>query len=352
MAKSQEKRRVILDSGEQANAAFPVIVSASRSTDIPAFYSEWFFYRMNRGYSAWINPFNGKKHYIGYSDTKFIVFWSKNPRPLLGHLDYLKTQGIGCYIQYSLNDYEPEGLERGVPPLAYRINTFKQLVKKLGKGTVIWRFDPLVLTESINIDALLTRIRNIGGQLHEYTEKLVFSFADILSYSKVKANLDRNSIPYRDWTVPQMEEFAQRLVELNQSEGWKLRLATCGEIADLPGVEHNRCVDDRLIASLCPNSPELMKFLGVEIRSGNTLFGTPPDDGIDLGGGRYAVIMKNNRDKGQRHECGCIKSRDIGEYNTCPHLCEYCYANTSKERAQRNHALHKDNPHCDTITGR
>ena len=86
------------------------------------------------------------KSYVGYADTKFIVFWSKNPRPLLNYLDELKKRGIGCYIQYTLNDYEEEGLEKGVRPLAERIETFKLLVNKLGKGAVVWRFDPLILT--------------------------------------------------------------------------------------------------------------------------------------------------------------------------------------------------------------
>lgn len=98
MAKKEEDRFVTLDNGEMAKATFPIVVSASRSTDIPAFYADWFFHRLKKGYSAWTNPFNGVKSYVGYDDTKFIVFWSKNPRPLLNHLDYLKSRGIGCYI--------------------------------------------------------------------------------------------------------------------------------------------------------------------------------------------------------------------------------------------------------------
>ena len=100
--------------GKSVKAQAPVIVSASRSTDIPAFYSDWFFHRLREGFSAWTNSFNGVKMYVSYAKTRFIVFWSKNPRPLLNHLDELKESGIGCYIQYSLNDYEDEKLERGV----------------------------------------------------------------------------------------------------------------------------------------------------------------------------------------------------------------------------------------------
>ena len=360
MAKKQEDRYVKLDNGEMAKATFPVVVSASRSTDIPAFYADWFLHRLEKGYSAWTNPFNGVKSYVGYADTKFIVFWSKNPRPLLNYLDELKKRGIGCYIQYTLNDYEEKGLERGVRPLAERIETFKLLVERLGKGAVVWRFDPLILTDKIDMDKLLRKIDNIGDQLRNYTEKLVFSFADIESYKKVKNNLQRSHINYSEWTHPQMIEFAKRLVELNKSKGWNFELATCGEAADLDGVEHNHCVDDRLMVRFGHHAPELLKYLGAEVKDPNfseSLFAEfesteIPEDAITLADGRYAIIGQNNRDKGQRTACGCMKSKDIGEYNTCPHLCEYCYANSSKEAAVRNWNQHKLNPQQDTITGR
>lgn len=351
---------VRLDNGEMVKATFPVVVSASRSTDIPAFYADWFFHRLNVGYSAWTNPFNGVKSYVGYANTKFIVFWSKNPRPLLDYLHVLQERGIGCYIQYTLNDYEDEKLEKGVRPLAERIETFKLLVDRLGKGAVVWRFDPLILTDNIDMDKLLSKIENIGDQLKEHTEKLVFSFADIVSYRKVKANLEKNNVNYKDWTREQMIEFARRLVKLNEDKEWNFTLATCGEAADLEGVEHNHCVDDRLIVRFGYNSPELLKFLGAEIidpdNSGNLFADLEPieipDDAIPIAAGRYIVIHKDNKDKGQRTACGCIKSKDVGEYNTCPHLCEYCYANSSKDAAIRNWYQHKLNPLQDTITGR
>ncbi len=109
MAKKQQDRYVKLDTGEMAKATFPVVVSASRSTDIPAFYADWFFHRLEKGYSAWTNPFNGVKSYVGYAVTKFFIIWSKNQRPLLKYLDNLSDMGISCYIQYTLNDYEEYG---------------------------------------------------------------------------------------------------------------------------------------------------------------------------------------------------------------------------------------------------
>lgn len=361
MAKKQEDRTIVLDNGTVAKAIFPVVVSASRSTDIPAFYSDWFFYRLKKGYSAWTNPFNGVKSYVSYEDTKFIVFWSKNPRPLLNHIDELKKKGIACYIQYTLNDYEQERLEKAVRPLAERIETFKLLVDKLGKGAVIWRFDPLILTENIDVDNLLRKIEFIGNNLLGYTEKLVFSFADIASYRKVKANLEKNNVLYCEWTEDKMVDFASKLAELNKK--WGYELATCGEKIDIErfGIKHNHCVDDRLIVRLGYRSPELMKFLNAEILQPQAilqdLFAAEeepiiPEDAILLDNGQYAIINKSNKDKGQREFCGCMKSKDIGEYNTCPHLCEYCYANTSKDSAVKNYKQHKSNPMSDTITGK
>jgi DNA repair photolyase len=292
---------------------------------------------------------------VAYNNTRFIVFWSKNPKPLLNHLDFLKEKKIGCYVQFTLNDYEQEGLEKGVPPLAERIETFKTLVDKLGKGRVIWRFDPLILTDKISVENLLKKIENIANQLVGYTEKLVFSFADIASYKKVKSNLEKNNVNYREWTETQMEEFAERLAKLN--EKWKFQLATCGEKINIEkyGIEHNHCVDDNLMIRFAYKDSELMKFLGVEIHNvENTLFGTAPipAGAIMLNANQYAIKKKNNSDKGQRIACGCMVSKDIGEYNTCPHLCEYCYANASKEIAVSNFEKAKQtNWKSETITG-
>ena len=350
------KNKIQRENGEWVDAQFPVIVSASRSTDIPAFYSDWFFHRLKVGYSAWTNPFNGVKSYVAYGDTRFIVFWSKNPEPLLEHLDYLQERNIGCYIQYTLNDYVVEGLERGVPPLEKRIETFRQLVEKLGKGKVVWRFDPLILTDNISIDDLLCKVENIGNKLDGYTEKLVFSFADIALYKKVKANLEKSKVKYSEWTEEQMLEFARRLVELNKSNNWNYTLATCGEAVDLDGISHNHCVDDNLMIRFAYNDKVLMDFLGVEIKTvEKSLFGVAPipPNAIMLNANQYAIKHKDNRDKGQRTVCGCMVSKDIGEYNTCPHLCEYCYANASKEVAVKNYEQAKlTDWKSETITGR
>lgn len=340
----------------QVKAHAPIIVSASRSTDIPAFYADWFFKRLEAGYSAWTNPFNGVKSYVSYDKMRFIVFWSKNPRPLLDYLHILEERNIKCYIQYTLNDYEAEKLEK-VPSLEDRIETFKLLVDRLGKAAVVWRFDPMILTDDILVDDLLSKVQHIGDELKGYTEKLVFSYADIALYKKVKANLERNGIPYHEWTEEQMEEFAQKLSAMNRERGWNYKLATCGEKIDIDkyGIEHNRCIDGDLITRLAWRDKELMEFMKVKIEDlpQPTLFeeAVLPEGAILLPGGKY-FISAHKKDPGQRELCGCMAAKDVGEYNTCPHLCEYCYANASKDAAVANWKQHQSNPDAETITGR
>lgn len=350
-----ELTNIIVD-GRSVKAQAPVIVSASRSTDIPAFYADWFFDRLEKGYSAWTNPFNGVKSYISYEKTRFIVFWSKNPKPLIPYLRILKEKKIKCYIQYSLNDYEQEGLEK-VPPLNTRIETFKKLVDILGKGAVVWRFDPLILTDSISINDLIGKVQNIGDQFKDYTEKLVFSYADIVLYKKVKRNLEMNGISYHEWTTEQMEEFAGRLSEMNQERGWNFQLATCGERIDTTkyDIRHNRCIDGDLIARLAYDDKELMDFMKVKVEERPTpdLFGTSklPKGAILLPHNKY-FISTHKKDSGQRQFCECMASKDIGEYNTCPHLCKYCYANATEQTALENWHHHQENRFADTITGK
>ena len=348
---------IIID-GKPVKAQAPIIISASRSTDIPAFYAEWFFDRLEKGYSAWTNPFNGVKSYVSYENTRFIVFWSKNPRPLLPYLHILKERNIKCYIQYTLNDYEGNQLEK-VPPLSTRIETFKLLVKELGVGSIVWRFDPMILTDDISIETLLDKVKGIGDSLKGYTEKLVFSYADIATYKKVKYNLEKSGVPYHEWTVEQMQEFAAKLSEMNRERGWNYQLATCSEKVDIEryGILHNRCIDADLITRLAWDDKRLMDFMKVKIKPmpSPSLFDDAddllPEGAIRLPHNQYFISV-HKKDPGQRALCGCMAAKDIGEYNTCPHLCEYCYANTTKERAIENWKRHQQNRNADTITGK
>ncbi len=312
---------IYTDSETEVSAQAPLIVSASRATDIPAFYADWFFRRLDKGYVKWRNPFSGQDSYVSFANTRFIVFWSKNPAPLMPYIPMLKERGIGCYIQYTVNDYKAEGLEPNVPALAQRIDTFRRLVEVLGSGGVVWRFDPLILTDKINVDTLLEKIARIAYALVGYTEKLVFSFADIEPYKKVSRNLRQSGINYREWDEESMGEFASRLSVMNR-KNWNLRLATCAERIDLSeyGIEHNRCIDPELISRLAPDDAILQNFL-----------------------------YNARTDIGQRKACGCILSKDIGAYNTCPHGCLYCYANTSTASASTNYKKSTANPLTDSI---
>ncbi|GHT61856.1 hypothetical protein FACS189451_04810 [Bacteroidia bacterium] len=337
---SWNKTKIQIENGQFVDAQTPTIISASRSTDIPAFYSDWFFQRLKEGYVKWKNPFNGVPLYVSFQNTRLIVFWSKNHKPLIKHLDYLDERNINYYFQFTLNDYDSEKFEPRVPNVQARIETFIELAEKVGKEKVIWRFDPLILTDKIGVEELLRKVENIGNQLKNHTDKLIFSFADIKIYKKVQSNLRSNSIPYQEFNERTMNEFAARLQCLN--ENWHFELATCAEQIPLEkyGIVHNKCVDDDLTIKLFPHDKVLMDFLGVKI--------TPPD--IFNPNGNIEK-KRSNKDSGQRQFCGCAFSKDIGEYNTCPHLCEYCYANFSQDVALKNWKQHLINPTGEKITG-
>lgn len=332
--------KIIAENGEEVSAQAPVIISASRSTDIPAFYSDWFLERFKRGYLKWKNPFNGLYSYVAFKNTRLIVFWSKNPKAMIKHLDYFDDQNINYYFQYTLNDYDKERLEANVPPVEKRIETFIELSEKIGKEKVIWRFDPYILTNSSGVQELLKRTEYIGDKLYGHTEKLVFSFADINSYRKVENNLNRQKVLYSEFSPETMNELAQGLRQLNKK--WKYEIGTCAEKVDLAkyGIVHNKCVDDDLMIKLFHDDHELMKVLGVKV------------NGPDLFNSASTIEKeKSLKDPGQRALCGCIISKDIGQYNTCPHGCVYCYANTSHSVAVRNYQEYSKMPEGETITG-
>lgn len=307
---------------ETKNTLEPVILSASRSTDIPAFYADWFINRIRAGYCRWVNLFNRERFKVSFEKTRMIVFWSKNPKPMLSRLDELEMLGYkNYYFQVTLNDYTGEGLEPNVPSVEERIETFQALAMRIGKERVVWRYDPLLLSDSLTIDELLERIARIGTALKGFTEKLVFSFADISAYRKVVNNLSGTGC--REFSLEEKNRFAVGLVDLNKKLG--LQLATCAEDIDLTclGINHNKCIDDDLMVRLFHEDYLLMEHLGAE---------------YDLIDGWH--VIKSKKDKGQRKACGCVVSKDIGMYNTCAHLCRYCYANSSDATVLANCKKH------------
>ena len=228
-------------------------------------------------------------------------------------------KGAKYYFQYTLNDYEK--FEPTLPKLDKRIETFIKLSKTEAIGTdkIIWRYDPILRTRHLSLDEILDRIDHIGKKISPYTDKLVFSFADISNYPRVAYTLNKNDSSARELNKDEQLYFARKLSEVNSTWEKKLKLTTCAEIEDLPGIDHNKCIDAALICEICRGNAEITQKYG----------GEPA--WFDHG-----KLKGNLKDKGQRKECGCALSKDIGAYNTCSHLCAYCYANHSQKAVKSN----------------
>lgn len=349
---ASEKVSIRTDFGEIVEATAPVIISASRSTDIPAFFAKWFFNRLAKGYCVWYNPFNQQPMYISFSKCKVVVFWTKNPEQIIPFLPELDRRGIHYYFQVTLNDYMKEGFEPNVPPVEKRIEIFRKLSELIGKEKVIWRFDPLIITPTIGPRELLKRIWNIGNQLKGYTDKLVFSFVDVKAYRKVQNNLVKETMHFTKEDVENAEanhaqrieivEGLQKIRNAWHQEGWDVEMATCAEDINLEqyGIEHNRCIDGELMKRIFADDEELVYYLHTLKWPERDIFGQLPP---------IPEKKKNVKDVGQRKICGCMVSKDIGMYNTCRHFCVYCYANTSKESVMNNAS--KYNEDSESIIG-
>jgi hypothetical protein len=309
------------------DAIAPLIVSASRSTDIPAFYGDWFIARLGAGYVQWKSPFGGNPLWVTFRKTRVFVFWSKNPAPFFTALDMLDRLGYGYYFLFTLNDYDAERLEPGVPPLEERIDTFIWLSRRIGKGRVVWRFDPLVLSDRITVQGLLEKIRRIGDRIAPFTGRMVFSFVDIEKYAKVRRNLQAAGVcGAREFTDEDVDEFCCGLSSLNKR--WGLSITACAEGRDLSrfGIGRGQCISYDILTQEFGNDRKLMDFLRQDEQQspGNMQSANAPS--------------RRLKDPGQRNTCRCIVSKDIGQYSTCLHLCSYCYANTSSQSVRRNYS--------------
>jgi DNA repair photolyase len=286
----------------------PIILSASRATDIPAFFGEWFAGRLKKGYFIKRNPFNGEDYKIYCSDVRVIVFWTKNPAPFFKHLKTINKIVPQFYFQYTLNDYDPI-IEQNLPNFENRLSDFKSLSDLIGRDKVIWRFDPLLLHKDLKIERLTERILSIAELLDGYTQKLVFSFIDIRKYKKVSNKISKNNLSIRELRLEEKNYFAQHISSIQSQYG--MQVSSCAEEIDFTeyAIHHNKCIDDELLRQLFPEDQSLLEFLS---------------------------IPKMLKDKGQRKFCNCIKSKDIGMYNTCIHSCVYCYAVRSNKTALKN----------------
>lgn len=280
-----------------------MILSVSRRTDIPAFYSEWFFNRLKEGFVYVRNPMNihqVSKVVLKPEVIDCIVFWSKNPKPMLAKLDELKDYMY--YFQFTINPYD-KGLEIGVPRKEGIISTFKELSGKIGLKRVIWRYDPILLTENMGVDYHVRYFEEIAKRLEGYTDRCVISFVDL--YQKTQRNLKDTTA--REPSRNEMMEIASKLCAIAKKYG--ITIQTCAEEIALEnvGIKHGQCIDGALIEDL----------LDVKLVVG--------------------------KDPNQRKECGCVQSIDIGEYNTCAHGCKYCYANFKDGVVAANRAAHDVN---------
>ena len=311
---------------KEVMAIAPLIISASRSTDIPAFYGDWFMARLAAGYLQWKSPFGGLPVYISFAKARVFIFWSKNPVPFFSHLDTLDRLGYRYCFLFTLNDYENEGLEPRVPRLEERIEAFIRLSRRIGKGRIAWRFDPLVLSDGITVKDLLKKIRPIGDQIHECTQRLIFSFVDIAKYSKVRRNLQKQGFfGIREFSDDEITEFCEGLASLNRK--WGLTISACGERRDLSefGIGKGQCISFDMMSQEFRDDRNLMEFLyhaDLQSLSGSTTAADPE---------------RRLKDPGQRNTCRCMVSKDIGQYSTCMHLRAYCYANTSYADVKRRY---------------
>lgn len=288
-----------------------MIVSASRRTDIPAFYSEWFYKRLEEGYLYVRNPMNPKQVselYLNKDTVDCFVFWTKNPGPMMDRLDVLDAMGYPYYFQFTLTSYGSD-MEPGLPDKSGLITVFRTLSRRIGPERVVWRYDPILMGGIYDVEYHCQWFEELCSRLSGYTQNCVISFLDM--YAKIKKNMEHMGIHTVD--IGTIRLLAASLSAI--ASRYSIHLQTCSEDMDLLeyGIKKGKCIDDDLIAKITGRSLDVKK------------------------------------DDTQRAVCGCVKSVDIGSYHTCAHLCRYCYANLSPQQVQENRRQH--DPASPLITG-
>ena len=279
-----------------------MIISASRRTDLPTYYSDWFYQRIKEGYVLVRNPMN--RHQVGRISLSpdaidGIVFWTKNPIPIMDRLDEISQYPY--YFQFTLNAYSKD-VEPNVPSKNdIIIPAFQKLSEKIGRDRVVWRYDPIFFNEKYTLEYHCKYFELLASKLHLFTEKCTVSFVDHYQ------NTERNMKPLNIVSISMRQklELMERLSSIAVRYG--LSLDTCAEAIDLEkfGITHAHCIDKNRLEKI----------------------------------GGYSLNL--DKDKNQRMECGCISSIDIGMYNTCKNGCLYCYANYSPKTVRNNCDLHR-----------
>ncbi len=278
-----------------------MILSVSRRTDIPNYYSDWFINRIKEGFLYVRNPMNA--HQISRIDLSSdvvdcIVFWTKNPANMIEKLEHLKNYVY--YFQFTLTGYGKD-VEPNLPDKREElIPTFKRLSQKIGKEKVIWRYDPILISRRYTMDYHLKAFEEIASNLADYTEKVMISFVDF--YSKTQRNA--REIDIRQMANEEMIRLAEKMAQI--ASRYNLIIESCAEQINLQevGIQHGSCIDKKLIE----------RILGCKL-----------------------IVEK---DKNQREECGCFESVEVGAYNTCLNGCKYCYANFNDNKVKDNVKLY------------
>lgn len=286
-----------------------MIISVSRRTDIPAFYTPWFINRLRAGFCYVQNPMNRKQIRsitLTPEVVDFFVFWTRNGTPLLSYLQDLKPYHF--YFQWTLTAYGRE-VEPNLPPLEKRIEQFQQLAETFGSHRVVWRYDPIFLSSTYTVKWHLEQIELISTALSGFTDTMVFSFYD--NYKK--CDMVMQQLGYNRETAADIKELATGIYRRGQAAG--MNVSTCAEAIDLSssGIAHGACINAERIEQIT---------------------------------GRRCSAK---RDKNQRAHCLCIESVDIGIYHSCPHLCRYCYANGSEKQVWQRFKKH--NPQAPLLIG-
>lgn len=278
-----------------------MIISASRRTDIPGYYFEWFLQRLKEEYVLVRNPWNPhqvSRVSLSPQVVDGIVFWTKNPAPVLERLGELS--GYHYYFQFTLTPYGPE-IEPNLPSKnKVIIPAFQRLSRELGKERVIWRYDPIFLSSRYTWEYHCRYFEVLAARLASYTNRCTVSFLDW--YRKTRKNAGRLGIV--DMNMNQQKELLGQLVSLAGKYG--ITLDVCGEEQDYSdiGAHKAHCIDKGLLEQI----------------------------------GNYK--LKAGKDKSQRAACGCVSSIDIGAYDTCPNGCLYCYANGNPAAGKANYVQH------------
>lgn len=276
-----------------------MIISASRRTDIPALYSDWFFRRLAEGFVCVRNPMNPRqvsKIPLNHDAVDGFVFWTKNPMPVMDRLHLL--DGYPYYFQFTLTSYGRD-VERNVPPKGdVLIPAFRQLAKKLGRHRVVWRYDPIFVDETYTVDYHIRYFAKMAEMLADSTEKCTLSFLDY--YKNTKKTAPEIRPPDENGIARMMTAFSETAKKVG------ITLDTCAEEMDLSkyGITHAACIDEERMSRIAGKK-------------------------LDIG-----------RDKNQRKACGCSSAVDIGAYNTCTNGCCYCYANYILPLVEENHRNH------------